>query len=66
MLISNDQPLLDSPGAVSRGGMRTIAENHYEEFDAKRRRTEAIESDAEDLKTLEELEKDVRGKGCKA
>ena len=66
MLISNDQPLLDGPGAVSRGDMRTIAENRYEEFDAKRRRTEAIESDAEDLKVLEELEKDVRGKGCKA
>lgn len=66
MLVSNDQPLLDSPGAVSRGDMRTITENRYEEFDAKRRRAGAIESDAEDLKALEELEKDIRGKGCKA
>lgn len=62
MLISNDQPLLDGPGAVSRENMKTIAENRYEEFDAKRRRTEAVESDVEDLKTLEELEKDLKRK----
>ncbi len=60
MLISNDQPLLDGSGAVSHENMRNIAENRYEEFDAKRRRTEAVESDAEDLKTLEELEKGLK------
>ena len=60
MLTSNDQPLLDGPGAVSRENMKTIIEKCYEEFDTKRRRQEAIEADAEDLKAIEDLEKDVR------
>ncbi|MYA37107.1 MAG: virulence RhuM family protein [Candidatus Dadabacteria bacterium] len=63
MLTSNDQPLLDGPGAVSREDMKTIAEKRYEKFDSKRRRNEAIESDAEDLKAIEELEKDVKRRG---
>ena len=63
MLTSNDQPLLDGPGAVSRENMKTIAENHYEKFEAKRRQNEAMESDAEDLKTIEDLEKDVKRRG---
>lgn len=32
----------------------------WDYFDAKRRRTEASESDAEDLEALEELEKDLK------
>ena len=65
MLASNDQPLLSGPGAVSRENMKTIAENRYEEFDAKRRHNEALESDAEDLKAIESLERDLtrRGRG---
>ena len=65
MLASNDQPLLSGPGAVSREDMKTIAENRYEEFDAKRRHNEALESDAEDLKAIESLERDLtrRGRG---
>jgi len=63
MLTSNDQPLLDGPGAVSRENMKTIAENHYEEFEAKRRQNEAIESDAEDLKAIEDLEYKVKRRG---
>ena len=63
MLASNDQPLLSGPGAVSRENMKTIAENRYEEFDAKRRRKEALESDAEDLKAIESLERDLTKKG---
>ena len=63
MLASNDQPLLSGPGAVSREDMKTIAENRYEEFDAKRRHNEALESDAEDLKAIESLERDLTKKG---
>lgn len=65
MLTTNEQPLLDGPGAVSREDMKTVAENRYEKFDAKRRKNEAVESDAEDLKAIEELEKDVKRKGRK-
>jgi len=66
MLASNDQPLLDGPGSVSHEDMKTIAAERYEDFDAKRRQQEAIEADAEDLKAIEDLEKDLREKGGKS
>ena len=66
MLAANDQPLLGSPGSVSHEGMKTIATERYESFDAKRRRQEAMDADAEDLKAIEDLEKDLKRKGGKA
>jgi len=63
MLASNDQALLDGPGSVSHDEMKTIASERYEDFDAKRRQQEAIEADAEDLKAIEDLEKDLKRKG---
>ena len=66
MLASNDQPLLDGPGSVSHEDMKTIANERYEDFDAKRRQQEALAADAEDLKAIEDLEKDLKRKGGKA
>jgi hypothetical protein len=66
MLAANDQPLLDGPGAVSHEAMKTIAAERYEDFDSKRRKQEAIAADAEDLKAIEDLEKELKGKGRKA
>lgn len=63
MLASNDQPLLNGPGPVSHESMKTIATGRYEDFDAKRRQQEAIAADAEDLKAIEDLEKDLKRKG---
>lgn len=63
MLASNDQPLLDGPGTVSHEDMKTIAVERYDEFDTKRRKQEAIAADAEDLKAIEDLEKDLKRKG---
>lgn len=63
MLASNDQPLLDGPGSVSHVAMGTIAAERYDDFDAKRREHEAPAADAEDLKAIEELEKDLKRKG---
>jgi hypothetical protein len=63
MLASNDQPLLDGPGAVSHEDMKAIAIERYDSFDAKRRQQEAIAADAEDLKAIEDLEKDLKRKG---
>lgn len=63
MLASNDQPLLAGPGSVSHEAMKAIATERYDDFDAKRRNQEAIEADAEDLKAIEELEKDLKRKG---
>ena len=65
MLASNDKPLLDGPGSVSHENMKSIAAERYDSFDSKRRQQEAIEADAEDLKVLEELEKDLKRKGGK-
>ena len=63
MLASNDQPLLDGPGSVSHESMKTIATERYEEFDTKRRKREAIAANAEDLKAIEDLEKELKQKG---
>ncbi|MES9905032.1 MAG: virulence RhuM family protein [Sedimenticola sp.] len=63
MLAANDQPLLDGPGSVSHEAMKTIAAERYDSFDAQRRRQEAIAADAEDLKAIEDLEKDLKRKG---
>jgi hypothetical protein len=63
MLASNDQPLLDGPGSVSHEEMKSIATGRYEDFDAKRRNQEALAADAEDLKAIEDLEKDLKRKG---
>lgn len=63
MLEFNEQPILDRAGSVSRQKMKEIAEERYAEFDAKRRQAEAIEADAEDLKAIEELERDLKRKG---
>jgi len=66
MLASNDQPMLDGPGSVSHEAMKTIANERYDDFDAKRRQQEALSADADDLKAIEDLEKDLKRKGGKA
>jgi hypothetical protein len=37
--------------------MKQIVHEHYDVFDAHRRRAEALVADAEDIKALEEIEK---------
>jgi hypothetical protein len=66
MLASNDQPLLEGSGSVSHEAMKTIAADRYEDFDSKRRKQEAIAADVEDLKAIEDLEKELKRKGGKA
>ena len=66
MLASNDQPMLDGPGSVSHEAMKTIAVERYDDFDAKRRKQEALSADADDIKAIEDLEKDLKRKGGKA
>lgn len=66
MLSSKDQPLLAGPGAVSHEDMKSVAGDLYDDFDARRRQQEALEAleaDAEDLKAIEGLEKDLKRKG---
>ena len=62
MLASNDQPLLDGPGSVSHGDMKSIAAARYDTFDTQRRSLEAQAADADDLKAIESLENDLKRK----
>nr|MBC8415236.1 hydroxyacid dehydrogenase [Candidatus Cloacimonadota bacterium] len=41
---------------------RKIAEERFEEFDLKRKKTEALVADQEDIKQLEEIEKKLLAK----
>jgi hypothetical protein len=53
----NEQKILAHAGKVKTEVAKRIAEEHYEEFDNKRKRVEAHKADEEDLKQLEEIEK---------
>ena len=53
----NEHELLSHSGKIKAEVARKIAEIRYEEFDQKRRRSEALEADQEDIKQLEEIEK---------
>jgi len=62
LLRFNDKPVLDSPGKVSREDMTRIAYERYEAFDAQRRITEAAAADAEDLREIEDIERELKSK----
>lgn len=49
------KPLLENLGSISHEEMKKIAQKHYENFDADRKKTEAQEADLEDQKALELL-----------
>ena len=60
LLEFNDRPVLQGNGSVSHERMRQIVHERYEQFDAQRRRDEALAADAEDLQMLEAVEKQVK------
>ncbi|HJV90041.1 MAG TPA: RhuM family protein [Holophagaceae bacterium] len=63
LLTLMDRPVLDHAGSISAEAMKAIAQDRYEAFDQNRRRREAMAADAEDLATLEALEKDAKRRG---
>jgi len=63
LLQFNERPILDGAGSISRDRMEQIAHQRYEQFDAQRRRDEALAADAEDLRELEALEKRIKKEG---
>jgi len=63
MLAFNEQPILEGAGSISRETMEKIARGRYEDFDRKRRTSEAAEADAVDLKQIEQLEQELKQKG---
>ena len=62
LLAFNDRPVLANNGSISAGQMKTIAHDRFDTFDAHRRSAEALAADAEDLKSLEAVEKRVKRK----
>jgi hypothetical protein len=63
LLKFNEREVLEGAGSVSAEQARRVAQERYEEFDAQRRRDEALEADAEDLRELEALEQKAKRKG---
>ena len=62
LLAFNDKRILQGQGAVSHDAMKTIAETRYEEFDEKRRARELRQSEEEDIRELEEAEREIERK----
>ena len=60
ILVSNDQPLLSNAGSVGKEQKDTFAYRVYEEFNARRKRRDAIEADREDMEQLKELEAEIK------
>ncbi|MDO9208786.1 MAG: virulence RhuM family protein [Sulfuricurvum sp.] len=58
----NDKEVLKGYGSVSHKQMEKMVEKVYETFDTGRKRMEAIEADAEDLKELEQIEVKVKSR----
>ena len=59
----NESPLLKGAGRMSHDAMLKIVNGRYEEFDAQRRKVEAMDADSVDMNELELLEKQLNKKG---
>ena len=60
ILLANDQPLLTNAGQVNKEHKDKYAWQVYEEFNARRKRKEALEADLEDMEQLKELEAEIK------
>lgn len=58
----NEQAVLQGSGRMSHQAMTAIAHERYEQFDSARRRAEALEADREEMKELEQVEKQLRSR----
>lgn len=60
LLAFSEKPVLEGLGTISAERARQVAYERFEQFDAHRRHDEALEADAEDLRELEALERQVK------
>ncbi len=60
LLEFNERPVLDRLGSLTAEEARTLAEDHYETFDAHRRQQEVLAANAEDLMELEQIEEGLK------
>jgi hypothetical protein len=59
MLEFSERPVLRNAGSISHDDMKEMIYQRYEEFDSLRRAAETHQADADDLKELEQLERDL-------
>lgn len=59
LLTFQDKDILQGNGSISNAEMESIVRKVYQEFDTNRKHYEAQLADAEDIKMLENLEKDI-------
>lgn len=62
LLEFNDYPVLQGAGSRSAEQAKTVAFERYDLFDAQRRHQDAVEADREDLRLLEAVEKEMKGR----
>ena len=62
ILLSNDLHILSKAGSVGKEQKDEFAYRVYEEFNARRKRKNAIEADREDMEQLKELETKVKNR----
>ncbi len=55
----NERDVLTHPGKVSHEVAEKLALEHYAKFDAQRKKAERLAADKEDIKTLEEMGKNI-------
>lgn len=63
LLTFQGKDILQGKGEVSNASMESMVHKIYDEFNAKRKQIEANQADADDLKMLEDIEKQITGKG---
>ena len=63
LLAFQDKDVLQGNGSISNTEMEAIVRQIYNEFDNNRKNYEASLADAEDIKALEDLEKDIMNHG---
>ena len=63
LLTFQEKDILQGKEHISNEEMENMVRQVYTTFDAQRRKTNALQADAEDLKLLEDLERSVKEKG---
>lgn len=62
LLTFQGKDILQGKGEVSNASMESMVHKIYDEFNAKRKQLEAKQADADDLKMLEDIENQIKGK----
>lgn len=63
LLTFQEKDILRGKGRISNEEMENFVRQVYATFDARRRKTDALMADAEDMKLLEDLEQSIKEKG---